>query len=77
MAGGVSPPYAQHWPSNDPRVITLKCRECKREWVELVPEKNAKAFCWGLTCRCGENAEGYAIVVVSGRDFLRGVVHGG
>jgi hypothetical protein len=69
----VSPPFAQYWPSNDPRVIHLKCRKCQRQWVELVPEQKAKAFVWGLTCQCGENAESDGLILVSGHDLLRGV----
>ena len=71
----MSPPYAQRWPASDPRIITLKCRECKRQWVELVPEKNARAFCWGLTCQCGANTDGDGLILVSGHDFLRGVAN--
>jgi hypothetical protein len=72
----MSPPFAQYGPSNDPRIIHLKCRECERQWVELVPEKNARAFCWGLACQCGENADGDGLILVSGHDLLKDVARG-
>lgn len=69
------PPYAQHWPSyGDPRLVHLKCRKCQREQMHIVPQKNAKAFCWMLACECGEAAESSdAIVVLSGHDLLRSI----
>ena len=74
----MSPPYAQHWPSyGDPRIIHLKCRKCAHQWVELIPERNAKAFCYAIACDCGADQEhDNAILVTGGSEGLKQIIHG-
>lgn len=56
----------------DPRIILLGCPKCKRSWPVLIPVRHAKRFCEDITCECGVSD----LIVVSGSDKVRRIIHG-
>jgi hypothetical protein len=61
---------------DDPRVIILKCRKCARQWPILIPEKNPRAFLYGVACECGDDPATGDLVIAGGVGHLRTILHG-
>jgi len=60
--------------AHDPRIITVGCGKCERQWLVLIPEKKPRRFLEDLRCRCGSDMDDF--IIVAGRDKLRMILHG-
>jgi hypothetical protein len=60
---------------DDPRVITLECHACERQWFVLIPEEHPKRFFEDLVCRCGADPR-TSIFIKNGTDKFREIIHG-
>lgn len=58
----------------DPRIITMECRQCERQWFVLIPEENPKRFCEDLRCKCGTTWKD--LNIKAGRNKLKMIVWG-
>ena len=69
--------YPHQYPDGiayDPRIITMECRECQRQWFVLIPEEHPRRFCEDLRCKCGSAWKD--LKIKSGEDKLRTIIHG-